>query len=169
MGAIPGIDNCSWPAAIYNVRQQGTGRESIVAARKIKKQVVIVESPAKAKTIQKYLGSDFEVTASKGHIRDLPKSRLGIDIEGGWVPTYRPLADRKLVLASLKKSVKGAGMVYLAPDPDREGEAIAWHLQQALDLPDEKVRRVTEREVSTRIVLKRRKHADFWTGLWVTT
>jgi DNA topoisomerase-1 len=148
MGAIPGIDNCSWPAAIYNVRQQGTGRESIVAARKIKKQVVIVESPAKAKTIQKYLGSDFEVTASKGHIRDLPKSRLGIDIEGGWVPTYRPLADRKLVLASLKKSVKGAGMVYLAPDPDREGEAIAWHLQQALDLPDEKVRRVTFNEIT---------------------
>lgn len=123
-----------------------------MAARKTKKQVVIVESPAKAKTIQKYLGPEFEVTASKGHVRDLPKSRLGIDIPAGWVPTYRPLADRKQVLAGLKKSVKGAGMVYLAPDPDREGEAIAWHLQQALDLPDSKVRRVRFNEITRNAV-----------------
>lgn len=128
--------------------------ESIVAARntKPKKQVVIVESPAKAKTIQKYLGPGFEVTASKGHVRDLPKSRLGIDIAAGWVPTYRPLVDRKQVLAGLKKSVKGAGMVYLAPDPDREGEAIAWHLQQALGLPDSKVRRVRFNEITRNAV-----------------
>lgn len=123
-----------------------------MAARKTKKQVVIVESPAKAKTIQKYLGPEFEVTASKGHVRDLPKSKLGIDISGGWVPTYRPLADRKQVLAGLKKSVKGAGMVFLAPDPDREGEAIAWHLQQALDLPDSKVRRVRFNEITRNAV-----------------
>src|SRR5260370_17478730 len=99
-------------------------QEAAVAARK-KKNLVIVESPAKAKTINKYLGPDFEVTASKGHVRDLPKSRFGIDIAGGWLPSYRPLKDRKEVLAALKKLVSHSGMVYLAPDPDREGSAIA--------------------------------------------
>jgi len=152
MVAVPGIADCSRRTVIYNSSSPGNGRESTVAARKIKKQVVIVESPAKAKTIQKYLGADYEVTASKGHVRDLPKSRLGIDIAAGWVPTYRPLADRKQVLAGLKKSVKGAGMVFLAPDPDREGEAIAWHLQQALDLPDSKVRRVRFNEITRNAV-----------------
>src|SRR6476659_3141767 len=88
------------------------------------KSLVIVESPAKAKTIGKYLGPDFDVTASKGHVRDLPKKDFGIDIEGGWTPTYKPLTDRKDVLTALKKQVAKAGMVYLAPDPDREGEAI---------------------------------------------
>ena len=97
-----------------------------MAARKKTKNLVIVESPAKAKTIQKYLGPDFEVTASKGHVRDLPKSRFGIDIENNWSPTYRPLQDRKAVLDSLKKLAKNAKIVYLAPDPDREGEAIAF-------------------------------------------
>src|SRR5262249_3859892 len=96
------------------------------------KNLVIVESPAKATTIQKYLGPGFEVAASKGHVRDLPKSRFGIDIEGGWVPTYRNLEDRKDLLASLKKQAAKAQTVYLAPDPDREGEAIAWHLKEAL-------------------------------------
>src|SRR5258708_3902092 len=97
---------------------------------KKKKNLVIVESPAKAKTINKYLGPDYEVLASKGHVRDLPKSRFGIDIENGWTPTYRPLKDRKDLLASLKKHATAAGIVYLAPDPDREGEAIAWHLKE---------------------------------------
>ena len=104
-----------------------------MATRK-KKNLVIVESPAKAKTIHKYLGPEFEVAASKGHVRDLPKSRFGIDIEAGWVPTYRNLDDRKDVLAALKKMAAQAGVVYLAPDPDREGEAIAWHLKEALGL-----------------------------------
>jgi len=104
-----------------------------VAPRK-KKNLVIVESPAKAKTINKYLGPDYEVVASKGHVRDLPKSRFGIDIENGWIPKYLPLKDRKDVLASLKKHAAGAHTVYLAPDPDREGEAIAWHLKEALGL-----------------------------------
>src|SRR5467141_3706134 len=90
-------------------------QEAAVAARK-KKNLVIVESPAKAKTIHKYLGPEFEVAASKGHVRDLPKSRFGIDIEAGWVPTYRNLDDRKEVLAALKKMASTAGMVYLAPD-----------------------------------------------------
>src|SRR5437879_1830711 len=121
--------------------------EPQVATRK-KKNLVIVESPAKAKTINKYLGGDFEVVASKGHVRDLPKSRFGIDIEGGWVPTYRPLKDRKELLASLKKHAAKAGTVYLAPDPDREGEAIAWHLKEALGLDDSRTRRVTFNEIT---------------------
>src|SRR4029453_10256147 len=106
-------------------------------ARK-KKNLVIVESPAKAKTINKYLGPDYEVLASKGHVRDLPKSRFGIDIEGGWGATHRPLKGPKDLLASLKKHASSAGTVYLAPDPDREGEAIAWHLKESLGLKDEK-------------------------------
>jgi len=125
-----------------------------VAAAKKKKSLVIVESPAKAKTINKYLGPDFEVAASKGHVRDLPKSRFGIDVEAGWVPTYRPLRDRKEVLDSLKKQAAKAGMVYLAPDPDREGEAIAWHLKEALGLSDERTRRVSFNEITKTAVEK---------------
>ena len=124
-----------------------------MAARK-KKSLVIVESPAKAKTINKYLGDDYEVVASKGHVRDLPKSRFGIDIEKGWIPTYRPLKDRKDVLQSLKKQAAKAGMVYLAPDPDREGEAIAWHLKEALGLADDRIRRVTFNEITKTAVKK---------------
>jgi DNA topoisomerase-1 len=120
----------------------------VAATRKKKKSLVIVESPAKARTINKYLGPDFEVLASKGHVRDLPKSRFGIDIENGWVPTYRPLKDRKDVLSLLKKHAASADTVYLAPDPDREGEAIAWHLKEALGLKDERVRRVTFNEIT---------------------
>jgi DNA topoisomerase-1 len=124
-----------------------------VAARK-KKHLVIVESPAKARTINKYLGTDFEVVASKGHVRDLPTSRFGIDIEGGWVPTYRPLKDRKDVLDALKKQASRADLVYLAPDPDREGEAIAWHLKEALGLSDKRARRVTFNEITKTAVQK---------------
>src|SRR5436853_3965586 len=115
---------------------------------KKKKNLVIVESPAKAKTINKYLGPDYEVVASLGHVRDLPKTRFGIDIEGGWVPTYRDLKDRKDVLTSLKKHAAASDIVYLAPDPDREGEAIAWHLKEALKLKDERIRRVTFNEIT---------------------
>jgi DNA topoisomerase-1 len=124
-----------------------------VAARK-KKNLVIVESPAKARTINKYLGADFEVVASKGHVRDLPKSRFGIDIDNGWVPTYRPLKDRKEVLDSLRKQVAKAGTVYLAPDPDREGEAIAWHLKETLGLDDERTLRVTFNEITKGAIQK---------------
>lgn len=128
-----------------------------MAARK-KKNLVIVESPAKAKTINKYLGPDFEVTASKGHVRDLPKTRFGIDIEKGWKPTYQPLTDRKEVLTALKKLAAKAAVVYLAPDPDREGEAIAWHLKEALGLDDEKARRVTFNEITKRAVQEAFSH-----------
>ena len=124
-----------------------------MASRK-KKNLVIVESPAKAKTINKYLGSDYEVVASKGHVRDLPKSRLGIDIEKGWIPTYRVLADRKDTIAALKKHVASAGIIYLAPDPDREGEAIAWHLKESLKLDDKRIKRVAFNEITKNAVQK---------------
>ena len=124
-----------------------------MAARK-KKHLVIVESPAKAKTINKYLGDGYDVVASKGHVRDLPKTRFGIDIEGGWIPTYRDLKDRKDVLALLKKHAAAADMVYLAPDPDREGEAIAWHLKESLGLKDAKIRRVAFNEITKTAVQK---------------
>jgi DNA topoisomerase-1 len=119
---------------------------------KKKKSLVIVESPAKAKTIQKYLGDSFDVAASKGHVRDLPKSKFGIDIDAGWIPTYRNLSDRKEELGALKKLASKADMVYLAPDPDREGEAIAWHLSEALDLDPKKTKRVTFNEITKKAV-----------------
>ena len=124
-----------------------------MAARK-KKSLVIVESPAKAKTINKYLGAGYDVVASKGHVRDLPKSRFGIDIENDWTPTYRVLKDRKELIAALKKQAAAADMVYLAPDPDREGEAIAWHLKESLGLKDDKTRRVTFNEITKTAVQK---------------
>ncbi len=123
-------------------------------AKAKKKHLVIVESPAKAKTINKYLGPDYEVVASLGHVRDLPKSRLGIDIEGGWIPTYRDLKDRKDVLTALKKSAAACDLVFLAPDPDREGEAIAWHLKESLNLKDERTQRVTFNEITKTAVQK---------------
>ncbi|MFN4259610.1 MAG: type I DNA topoisomerase [Gemmataceae bacterium] len=130
-----------------------------------RKNLVIVESPAKAKTIQKYLGSGYEVAASYGHIRDLPKrpprGQIGIDIEAGWVPTYVNLDDdtHKRVLNDLKKRAARAGLVYLAPDRDREGEAIAWHLKEALNLSDERVRRVTFNEITKRAIQEAFAHA----------
>src|SRR5437764_5474030 len=123
-----------------------------MAAPRKKKSLVIVESPAKAKTINKYLGADFEVAASKGHVRDLPQRGFGIDIENGWVPVYRPLEDRKDVLSALKKQAAKADTVYLAPDPDREGEAIAWHLKEALGLKDDRIHRVTFNEITKRAI-----------------
>jgi len=96
------------------------------------KSLVIVESPAKARTINKYLGKDFEVEASLGHIKDLPKSKLGVDIEGDFSTEYIIIPGKEKVVAKLKKMAKGAAAIYLAPDPDREGEAIAWHLAEEL-------------------------------------
>ena len=117
-----------------------------------KKNLVIVESPAKAKTIEKYLGEDYKVVASMGHLRDLPKSTLGIDIENDFEPKYIPVKDHKDVIDSLKKLSKGAQTVYLATDPDREGEAISWHLKELLSLTDEKARRVTFNEITKKVV-----------------
>ena len=119
---------------------------------KAKTDLVIVESPAKARTIEKYLGSNYKVVASMGHLRDLPKSKLGVDIEAGFEPQYIPVKGREDVIADLKKRSKNAATVYLATDPDREGEAISWHLKELLDLPDEKAKRVTFNEITRRVV-----------------
>lgn len=114
------------------------------------KKVVIVESPAKARTLRKILGSGFAVEPCMGHVRDLPQKEFGVDIEGGFRPEYRVLPDRKRVVEGLAKAVKGAEAVYLAPDPDREGEAIAWHLAEALKLPKSRLKRVTFNEITAR-------------------
>jgi DNA topoisomerase-1 len=110
--------------------------------------LVIVESPAKAKTIQKYLGKGYKVAASMGHVRDLPKKELGVDIENNFRPTYTALRDRSKPLKAIRAAAKDADRVYLAPDPDREGEAIAWHVAEALKLPDAKTFRVTFNEIT---------------------
>lgn len=117
-----------------------------------KQNLVIVESPAKAKTIGKYLGKDFEVKASMGHLRDLPKSKIGIDFENDFEPVYQPIKGKGDIISDLKKRAKAADIVYLATDPDREGEAISWHLQYLLDLPKEKTRRVTFNEITKKVV-----------------
>ncbi len=112
------------------------------------KNLVIVESPAKAKTIQKFLGKNYEVIASNGHVRDLPKSQLGIDIDNGFEPKYITIRGKGDLLASLRKEAKKAGTVYLATDPDREGEAISWHLCHALKLDEKNTRRITFNEIT---------------------
>ncbi len=119
---------------------------------KAPRELVIVESPAKARTIEKYLGTDYRVVASMGHLRDLPKSRLGVDIEHGFQPDYEPVKEKKPLIEELRKYSKSADTVFLATDPDREGEAISWHLKELLELPDEKARRVTFNEITKNVV-----------------
>lgn len=114
--------------------------------------LVIVESPKKAKSINKFLGSSYVVKASMGHVRDLPKRKLGLDVAQGYKPSYEVVPAKKDTIGDLKRAASKAGVVFLATDPDREGEAIAWHLQQALDLPDDRVRRVAFHEITERAV-----------------
>ena len=116
------------------------------------KYLVIVESPAKVKTIKKFLGANYEVAASNGHVRDLPKSQLGIDIENDYEPKYITIRGKGELLAGLRKSAKKAEKVYLATDPDREGEAISWHLSKALNLDSSKMRRITFNEITKNAV-----------------
>lgn len=122
------------------------------------KYLVIVESPAKAKTIHKFLGKNYEVVASNGHVRDLPKSTLGIDLEHDFEPKYITIRGKGDVLAKLRKEVKKADKVYLATDPDREGEAISWHLQHALKLEDKNASRITFNEITKNAVKDSIKH-----------
>ena len=117
-----------------------------------KKHLVIVESPAKAKTIGKYLGSEYTVKACMGHLRDLPKSTIGVDIENDFIPEYKPIRGKEEIIRELKKAAKESDTVYLATDPDREGEAISWHLQTLLELPENKTRRVTFDEITRKVV-----------------
>ena len=123
------------------------------------KYLVIVESPAKVKTIKKFLGSNYEVLASNGHVRDLPKSQLGIDVEHDYEPKYITIRGKGDILAKLRKEVKKAEKVYLATDPDREGEAISWHLYIALKLADKKVYRITFNEITKNAVKESLKNA----------
>ena len=116
------------------------------------KELVIVESPSKAKTIEKYLGSEYKVKASMGHLRDLPKSKLGVDVENGFEPEYIAVKEKKDLIEELKSDSKKAPVVYLATDPDREGEAISWHLKELLGLDDSKAKRVTFNEITKKVV-----------------
>ncbi|MCX7805099.1 MAG: type I DNA topoisomerase [Planctomycetota bacterium] len=115
-------------------------------------KLVIVESPAKAKTINKILGRGYVVKASMGHVRDLPEKEFAVDIEHGFTPRYEVIESRKKVVGELRKTARNAEAVYLAPDPDREGEAIAWHLVEALKIPDDRALRVTMNEITPRAV-----------------
>ena len=121
-------------------------------------KLIIVESPAKANTIKKFLGGNTKVVASMGHIRDLPKSKLGIDIEHDFEPEYINIRGKGDLIKSLKKDAKASKKVYLATDPDREGEAIAWHLAYLLDIPEDSVCRVTFNEITKETVQESMKH-----------
>lgn len=118
------------------------------------KNLVIVESPAKAKTIEGFLGKDYIVKSSFGHVRDLAKSGLSIDIDNGFLPHYEVSEDKKKVITELKKLSKGAEVIWLATDEDREGEAISWHLKEALELPENRTRRITFNEITKNAILK---------------
>jgi DNA topoisomerase-1 len=122
------------------------------------KSLVIVESPAKAKTINKYLGREYKVLASMGHVRDLPKSKLGVDVDEGFAPVYEPLATRKKVIAELKSAAKDATDIYIATDPDREGEAIGWHLAEELGTKKKKIHRLMFNEITKKAVQEAMKH-----------
>ena len=117
------------------------------------KNLVIVESPAKAKTIENFLGKDYSVKSSIGHIRDMPKKDMGVDLKNNFAPTYEITADKKKIVAELRKSVKTADKVYLATDEDREGEAIAWHLLEALNLPKD-TPRIVFHEITKNAITK---------------
>lgn len=123
-------------------------------SKKSGKSLVIVESPAKAKTLKKYLGRGFDVKASVGHIKDLPKSAIGVDVENEFEPTYEIIKGKQKVVDELKKAARAAEKVYLAADPDREGEAIAWHVAEELKLPDSRIARVLFHEITKPAVLK---------------
>ena len=122
------------------------------------KYLVIVESPTKVKTIKKFLGANYEVAASNGHVRDLPKSQLGIDVEKDYEPKYITIRGKGDILAALRKSAKKADKVFLATDPDREGEAISWHLSKALKLEEKSINRITFNEITKSAVKDSLKH-----------
>ena len=122
------------------------------------KYLVIVESPAKVKTIKKFLGKNYEVMASNGHVRDLPKSSLGIDVDGDFEPKYITIRGKGEILAKLRKEAKKADKIYLATDPDREGEAISWHLLHALKLEGKDVSRISFNEITKNAVKESLKH-----------
>ena len=141
------------------VKKTAAKKTAVKKTRKAKKNLVIVESPAKANTITKFLGKNYTVMASMGHVRDLPKSQLGIDIENDFEPKYITIRGKGELLSALRKEVKTADHVYLATDPDREGEAISWHLMSALNLDEDKTDRITFNEITKEAVEKSIKSA----------
>lgn len=153
-----------------------TTKKTTAKRPKTKKKLVIVESPSKAKTIGKYLGRTYKVVASLGHVRDLPKSRMGVDIENDYQPDYISIRGKGDVIKELRKDAKQAKAVYLASDPDREGEAIAWHVANLLKLdtkdknpsmklPKTPLRKPLRNRVrSTWTWLTRSRHGGFWIG-----
>ena len=118
------------------------------------KPLVVVESPTKVKTIKKYLGQDYRVAATVGHIKDLPNKEMGIDIENGFKPKYKNIPGKQKVIKALKQAANDATDIYLAPDPDREGEAIAWHASEVLKKKDRKFHRVLFHELTKDAILK---------------
>ena len=134
------------------------GKKYVIRGNFMAKYLVIVESPAKVKTIKKFLGANYEVMASNGHVRDMPKSQLGFDVEHDYEPKYITIRGKGDILAKLRKEVKKAEKIYLATDPDREGEAISWHLYEALKLADKKVYRITFNEITKNAVKESLKH-----------
>src|SRR5262245_50849528 len=134
------------------LRASRVGRDVVLSSAAMTRNLVIVESPAKAKTIERYLGDDYTVLASKGHVRDLPenpgKGKLGVDVEHDFRPDYVVSDDRKREVASISKAAGRADTVFLATDLDREGEAIAWHVAEAADIPAAKQKRVTFSEIT---------------------
>ena len=121
-------------------------------AKKKENILVIVESPAKSKTIKKILGASYDIEASYGHIRDFPQKVLGFDVQNDFMPTFEVIPEKKAIVKKLNDMAKKADKVYLASDPDREGEAIAWHVRQVIDVPDDKVFRIEFNEITPKAV-----------------
>src|SRR5439155_14828110 len=132
--------------------RKGKGRGADSPAKAFRNTLVVVESPAKAKTIKKYLGSGYTVKASVGHVMDLPKSKIGVDVEDGFKPVYEVIESKKKVVAELKIAAKSASMLLLATDPDREGEAIAWHVYEQLKRQKIPAHRILFNEITKKAI-----------------
>ena len=131
-------------------------------------KLVIVESPAKAKTIGKYLGADYVVKASMGHLRDLPKKKMSIDLEHDFKPEYVPIEGKDKVIKEIRSEIRKADFVYLATDPDREGEAISWHIKELFKLKDSNSRRVTFNEITKQLSARASQVRATSTSIWST-
>ena len=131
------------------------------------KNLVIVESPAKAKTIEKFLGPDFKVVSSYGHVSDLPDKELGVDVEQNFTPKYTVSSDKKKIVSELKSLAKKSNTVWLASDEDREGEAIAWHLSNVLELQKENTKRIVFNEITKTALALLTDHLEPYATVWV--
>ena len=146
------------PAAEEAPSEEELAEVEATGSRASGKRLVIVESPTKSKTLNKFLGKDFMVLASNGHVMDLPKSQLGVDIDNNFEPEYVAIRTKNQALGKIRAAAKHAAHIYLAPDPDREGEAIAWHLQMTLKGVKSPVQRLTFNEITQRAVTEALEH-----------